>query len=191
MDDRPNRTSDERFAAVYTGCHGDVYRYMSRRLSAPSDVADLVAETFAVVWRRLAELPAAPQDRLWVFGIARRVLSQHHRSAVRRERLERRLGALRPTTAEDNDDSADAVAAVQHAVALLRERDREVVRLILWDGLSHTEAAVVLGCSPNAVALRLHKAKQRLRGLLSTLDTTPRADASPEQTRSRTWTSTH
>jgi len=35
--------------------------------------------------------------------------------------------------------------------------------LVSWDGCTHAEAAQVLDCSVNAVALRLHKAKTRLR----------------------------
>jgi RNA polymerase sigma-70 factor (ECF subfamily) len=49
----------------------------------------------------------------------------------------------------------------------LKPADREVLQLVTWDGLSHAEAAEVLGCTSNAVALRLHKARSRLRRILS------------------------
>ena len=43
-----------------------------------------------------------------------------------------------------------------------------MLQLVLWEQLSHAEAAQVLGCSANAVAIRVHRAKARLRGLLAT-----------------------
>jgi RNA polymerase sigma-70 factor (ECF subfamily) len=52
---------------------------------------------------------------------------------------------------------------VRAALQELRPFDREVVLLVYWDGLSHAEAASVLGCSVNAVALRIKKAKARLQ----------------------------
>jgi RNA polymerase sigma-70 factor (ECF subfamily) len=52
---------------------------------------------------------------------------------------------------------------VRAALLELRPFDREVVLLVYWDGLSHAEAASVLGCSVNAVALRIKKAKVRLQ----------------------------
>jgi DNA-directed RNA polymerase specialized sigma24 family protein len=51
---------------------------------------------------------------------------------------------------------------VRAALQELRPPDREVILLVYWDGLSHIEAASVLGCSANAVALRIKKAKARL-----------------------------
>ena len=40
-------------------------------------------------------------------------------------------------------------------------------RLVVWEGLSHAEAAEVMGCSINAIALRMRRAKQRLRRVLA------------------------
>lgn len=191
MADERDRVRDERFASVYGCSYPEVYRYVSRRVAARSDVADLVAETFLVVWRRVAELPPAPADRLWIFGVARRVVSQHRRATARRDRLQRRLAAQPRLAAGDLGEPPHAVTTVRHAIGLLRERDRELVQLVMWDGLSHREAGVVLGCSPNAVALRLHKAKRRLRDLLATLDPAPDPDVVPATTRSTAWTWTH
>jgi RNA polymerase sigma-70 factor (ECF subfamily) len=53
------------------------------------------------------------------------------------------------------------------ALDRLSVREREALQLVLWEELSHAEAAQVLGCSANAVAIRVHRAKTRLRGELS------------------------
>jgi RNA polymerase sigma-70 factor (ECF subfamily) len=44
----------------------------------------------------------------------------------------------------------------------LRPKDQELLKLVLWEELTHAQVGVVLGCSTNAVALRLHKARNRL-----------------------------
>ena len=58
---------------------------------------------------------------------------------------------------------ADATRAVVTASRRLPDADREVLRLAAWEGLSHAQIAISLGCSENAAALRLHRARQRLR----------------------------
>jgi RNA polymerase sigma-70 factor (ECF subfamily) len=45
----------------------------------------------------------------------------------------------------------------------LRLRDREVLALVVWEDLSPSEAAIVLGLSPGSFSVRLHRAKKRLR----------------------------
>ena len=71
-----------------------------------------------------------------------------------------------------------------HVVAALDRlsgREREAVQLVLWEELSHADAAQVLGCSANAVAIRVHRAKTRLRRELSTTErpATRRAGTGP------------
>ena len=48
------------------------------------------------------------------------------------------------------------------AMAELRPKDREILLLAAWEGLSHAEIGTVIGCSENASAIRLHRARQRL-----------------------------
>jgi len=50
-----------------------------------------------------------------------------------------------------------------HAIRRLPEADAEALRLVAWEELSHEEAGRVLDCSSNAVAVRLHRARGRLR----------------------------
>lgn len=52
------------------------------------------------------------------------------------------------------------------ALGGLRPADREALLLVCWEELSYAEAAQALGCSANAVGIRVHKAKTRLRALL-------------------------
>ena len=49
------------------------------------------------------------------------------------------------------------------ALAGLRRSDAEILRLWAWDELTSPQLAVVLGISANAAAIRLHRAKARLK----------------------------
>src|SRR5215469_9083439 len=81
----------DRFAAVYQAHHAAILGYALRRTRAPEDAADVIAETFLTAWRRLEEVPPEPEARLWLYGVARRVLANHHRGERRRSALTERL----------------------------------------------------------------------------------------------------
>jgi RNA polymerase sigma-70 factor, ECF subfamily len=48
----------------------------------------------------------------------------------------------------------------------LRADDAELRRLWAWEQLTPAEIATVLGISANAASIRLHRARERLRGQL-------------------------
>ena len=58
----------------------------------------------------------------------------------------------------------------------LKPEDRELVTLIVWDGITHAEAAAILGCSANAVGIRWHRALERLRRHIGGTSRTPEAN---------------
>ena len=156
-----------RFQRLYRANFRPVQAYAVNRLGTPDDVPDVVAEVFTTAWRRLADIPPPPGDRLWLYGTARRVIARRYRSASRLRNLVGRLAAERYPTAQLQASGQDpARDQVLVAVAELKPADREALLLVHWEQLSYAEAAQVLGCSANAVGIRVHKAKARLRMLL-------------------------
>jgi RNA polymerase sigma factor (sigma-70 family) len=165
---------EQRFSSLYREHYRSVWAYALRRVESDADVADVVADVFTIAWRRLSEMPDAPADLLWLYGVARRVVAGRRRSARRRRDLVARLQATAlPASASTADLVTDRVV---EAVARLRPAEREVIGLIHWEQLSHDEAARVLGCSANAVAIRAHRARRRLRQALGEL-----SEAGPAQ----------
>jgi RNA polymerase sigma factor (sigma-70 family) len=131
------------------------------------DAADVVAEVFLVAWRRRREMPPEAEVRLWLYGVARRVLANYHRGGVRRERLGERLRQrLKVAVGVDPGSEVPDRVTVQAALARLGELDREVLMLTFWEGLEPREAAVVLQVSSAAVRTRLSRARARLRDLV-------------------------
>jgi RNA polymerase sigma factor (sigma-70 family) len=159
---------ERRFASLYREHYRSVWAYAVRRIEPRADAADVVADVFTVAWRRLAEVPDPPGDLLWLYGVARRVVAGKRRSARRLRDLVARLQAAAvPAPASTGDQLTDRVL---DAVARLRPVEREAIALVHWEQLSHDEAARVLGCSSNAVAIRVHRARSRLRQALAEPD---------------------
>jgi len=166
LHDPPSEHRRQRFEELFAAHHGAVLGYLLRRSDRREDAADLLAETFLVAWRRFDELPPGDQARPWLYGVARRALANHRRGERRRHALADRL----------RDDlaagvpGADAVAVSPAAAAAfiaLPEQDRELLSLVAWEGLGTAEIAVALGCSRNAVRIRLHRVRRRFRQLLA------------------------
>ena len=161
---RRDRDRREQFEALYAEHHAAIYAYVYRRLpGSAAEVPDVVAEVFAVSWRRLDEMPAGAETRLWLFGLARHLLLNHRRGQRRRRRLFDRLSREASTVPQVTVMAEGGDAWLVAAIERLPDAYREALRLVSWEGCSHAQAAAVLGCSVNAVALRLHKAKARLR----------------------------
>lgn len=156
----------ESFERLYEAQYGSIFAYVRRRLASASDVPDVVSEVFMVAWRRIDELPPPPQDRLWLFGVAHRCLLAHQRQHWSRVRLLSTLMAQANQIQLIEAGTDHLYARTRSALETLRPKDREVLILVYWDGLSHADAAIVLGCSVNAVALRVKKAKARLQSRL-------------------------
>ncbi len=149
----------DRFQAIYEAHYHRVLGYALRR-TGREDAADVVAETFLVAWRRIGDVPEGDAARLWLYGIARRVLANQTRAAHRRERLAERIRAnlvpeIEPVRA--NPELGAAAAAFE----ALRADDRELLALVAWEGLDGEEIAQVLGCSRNAARIRVHRARRR------------------------------
>ena len=154
----------ERFERIYRENFRPVLRFALGRID-PERAKDVVAETFLVAWRRLDDVPAEP--RLWLLGVARKVIAGQFRSEARRAALSLRLQSA--SVSADSPNLAESFGEydeVLTAFSTLRESDREVLRLVAWDGLESEDAAEVLEITRLAFAVRLHRARRRLQRAL-------------------------
>ena len=181
-----------RFGLLYQAYFRPIQAYAVNRLGPVDEVADVVAEVFLTAWRRLPDIPPPPADRFWLYGTARRVISRRHRSASRLHNLLSRLAAVQRQAGQRQQEQPLAWAQdpVQErllaAVTQLKPADREALLLVHWEQLTYAEAAQTLGCSVNAVGIRVHKAKTRLRELLAT-DTVAGRPAPARDQAERSW----
>ena len=157
----------ERFRVLYNDLYDDLWRYVQRRSINTEEARDTLSEVFLVAWRRLEDIPAGKEARLWLFGVARNLVKTSWRKRKRSGDLVVRIGSemsTRITTDEELDNSG--VLKIVKALQFLSESDQEILRLLAWENLSHKEISVVLGCSENAVAIRIRRARVRLMKVL-------------------------
>jgi len=155
--DRP-ASPEARFSTLFARHYPAVFGYAARRVGR-DEAGDAAAEVFTVAWRRLSRVPPEPEALPWLYEVAHRVLANQERAANRRLRLEARLAPnATAVVAAPGPGGVDVEAALRR----LGRGDREVLRLAAWEELRPAEIAAVLGCSPNAAAVRLHRARQRL-----------------------------
>lgn len=166
--------AEVRFGQLYREQGRAILAYALRRVEDPEDAADVVAETFLVVWRRLGEVPIGAGARPWLYAVARGVIANLHRTERRKTRLGQRLAQSLRTELATHRAPSGETTEVLRAMSALDEDDRELLLLVAWEGLTPGEAAKALGISSLAARSRLHRARRRLRTLIDERDAVPR-----------------
>ncbi|WP_043631734.1 RNA polymerase sigma factor [Nonomuraea candida] len=157
----------DRFEAIYKQTYEPILGYALRRCDSPEDAADVVAETFTIAWRRFDALPSGAEARLWLYGVARNVLANHRRGVARHRHGSVELAADLADLYAHSPEGGLELRAIADAFRALPDDDRELISLVAWEGLDHGQIARVLGCSRNAVRIRLHRARRRLSKALA------------------------
>ncbi|MDX2518824.1 RNA polymerase sigma factor [Streptomyces stelliscabiei] len=154
--------------ALYTAHADRVRAYLLHRTDRET-AQDILSETFVLAWRKSDSVPA---DALpWLLASARRLLANRVRSDQRHRALSERMAAMadRAGAAEISDEIGTRTG-VAAALSALSEQDRETLLLSAWYGLTARQAAVVMGCSTTAFAVRLHRARKRFSAALTRAD---------------------
>jgi RNA polymerase sigma-70 factor, ECF subfamily len=138
--------------------------YFGRRVSDPEDAADLLGETLVVVWRRKNAVPRdSVHARMWLYGVARKVLATQRRSVARRLALSDRL---REEIAIVAQMPSPTMTHIRNVVHTLEEIDQEIIGLVYWEGFRLEEVAKILSIRPGTVRSRHARARARLRASL-------------------------
>jgi RNA polymerase sigma factor (sigma-70 family) len=179
-----SRSDPAVFAEIFDRHHGELYRYLRRRVGVGL-AADLAAETFVTAFARRAAY--RPQGRSaqggsaqggsarpWLYGIAHNLLRNHLRHEQRRLAAYARHGA-EPTAdaaALDEFSLADAradahagTARLTRILAGMAARDRDALLLFAWADMSYAEVAQALGVPVGTIRSRLNRARRQLRAL--------------------------
>ncbi len=157
-DEHPN-VRRARFAALARDELVEPLRRFLLRRTGPDTADDVLAETLLVCWRRFDDLPEPALP--WAYGVARNVLANAQRSERRQQRVAARVASVDPPR-EEAEAEGPRDDAVHDALAGLGDDDAELLRLWAWEQLTPAEIATVLGVTPNAVSVRLHRARARL-----------------------------
>lgn len=151
------------FRALFDANHQALLAYSLRRTASAQDAVELLSDIMLVAWRRIEDVPAGEASRLWLYGVARNMLTNQRRADRRRSRLVERLAAGIDSAVDDMSQPIANALWVRSALARLGDDDREVLTLTLWEGLAPREVALVLGIPAATVRTRLHRARSRMR----------------------------
>jgi RNA polymerase sigma-70 factor, ECF subfamily len=164
---------DAVFAELYRLVTPGLTRFIDRRLGDKAKLPDLVQETMFRVHRARGSFARGAAVMPWVLGIARRQLIDEYRSTARWARTERiaplTIGSATgsPPNGEEMVAAKQTAECLDRAFAAVPGPQRAALRLVRGEGLSHAEAARVLGTSPLGVRLRTHRACRALREALT------------------------
>jgi RNA polymerase sigma-70 factor (ECF subfamily) len=179
MDERPDgllveearQGSREAFAELVRRHERRVYGLVFRMVRNHSDADDLAQEVFLTAFRSIASFRRGSSFYTWIYRIAVNVsltfLKKRSREKDRAEFREdlagRGPGGDRAPSPEARSVLNELGSKIEEAVDALPVRFRASFVLVAGQGLSHAEAAQVLGCSENTVSWRMHKARKLLR----------------------------
>jgi RNA polymerase sigma-70 factor (ECF subfamily) len=159
----------ELMGVLYERHAQEVFRYLARR-AGPAAAEDLLSEVFIAALSASSRVVAHDSGSAlpWLYGIALNVLRSH----FRRQQPTGGVTADFGMDWDAVDDRLDAWAErgrLRAALDGLSESDRELLLLVAWEGLTHTEAAAALGISQVAARSRLHRARKRALNALQRL----------------------
>jgi len=160
---------------VWTQFHTRLRAFVSRRVRNPADVDDVVQRVFLQVHRALPTLRDADRIHAWLYQTTRRAIIDYYRAPARRrevpvgDALDTMPGDIEAASARVGDEPSaerELAACLEPLVAELAEVDRQALRLVDVDGLTHVEAARQLGMSVSGMKSRVQRARSRLRAVV-------------------------
>ncbi len=161
------READLVFESLYRSSRDDVYAYVAGLLRDPSAAEEITAAAFERAYRKRSRFdPRRGEPRAWLFGIARNAALDELRRRGRQAELSAEPADLEAASGEEGAERSERRLAVSAALERLAPRERELVSLKFFAGLSNAEIAAVIGVSESNAGTRLHRAVTKLREAL-------------------------
>lgn len=158
------RDADLAFEALYRSSRDDVYAYVAGLLRDRAAAEEVTATAFERAYRKRARFdPTRGSGRAWLFGIARNAALDELRRRKRHAELTADPVDLDAQSGHEDSDRREARMLLAEALAELSPRERELVALKFFAGLSNAEIGAVVGISESNAGTRLHRTIEKLR----------------------------
>jgi len=155
---------DLAFEALYRSSRDDVYAYVAGLLRDRGAAEEVTAAAFERAYRKRARFdPERGSGRAWLFGIARNAALDELRRRKRHTELAADPVDFDGLGAHEDAERSEARLLLSAALAELSPRERELVALKFFAGLSNAEIGAVVGISESNVGTRLHRTIEKLR----------------------------
>lgn len=158
------READLAFDRLYKSSRDDVYAYVAGLVRDAAAAEDVTATAFERAYRRRSHFdPRRGEPRAWLFGIARNAALDELRRRGRHAELSAEPADLAAAPAHESAEESERRLAVSTALAALEPRERELIALKFFAGLTNAEIAAVVGIGESNAGTRLHRAMTKLR----------------------------
>jgi RNA polymerase sigma factor (sigma-70 family) len=158
------RDADVAFEELYRSSRDDVYAYVAGLLRDRAAAEDVTAAAFERAYRKRTRFdPKRGSLRGWVFGIARNAALDELRSRSRAAGMTAEPIDDSSPSPEDAADVGLRLAVLRSAFERLTPRERELISLKFFAGLSNAEIAALLGVSESNAGTRIHRTITKLR----------------------------
>ena len=151
-----------------------VYALCYRILRDEEEARDITQEVFVKVYTKRRSFGGKSEIYTWIYRIAVNASLTYLKKKGRekgRAAFDENAAVVgpvagAPSSPEGSSALSELKGRVDEAVGSLPAHFRASFALVAGEGLSHRDAARVLGCSENTVAWRMHKARKLLRARL-------------------------
>ncbi|MBP2413994.1 RNA polymerase sigma-70 factor (ECF subfamily) [Arthrobacter stackebrandtii] len=151
------QTQQDSFLALYEAFSPRVLGYVRRRISSDQAAEEITADVFRIAWQKSGVEPDPSIG--WLLNVARNLIGNEYRRRARAAQLQDRLRESERLNAQGGGDDGSR-AAIAAALEKLRDKDREILLLSYWEGLTLAEIATVLACREATARVRLHRARK-------------------------------
>lgn len=160
----PSEDTTLDFERLYRSSRDDVYAYAAGLLRDRAAAEDVTAAAFERAYRKRSRFnPRKGSPRAWLFGIARNAALDELRRRSRHAKLGNDPIDGTVDAGADHGEREELRLVLTAALAQLEPRQRELIALKFFAGLSNGEIARVLGTSESNAGTKLHRAVNKLR----------------------------
>ena len=162
--DVPGSSGAAAFDQLYRSARDDVYAYAAGFLRDRAAAEEVTAIAFERAYRKWSRFdPRRGSARAWLFGIARNAALDELRRRRRQTELALEPADLHGAAIETTAEESERRHAVVAALGGLEPRERELVALKFFAGLSNAEIARLLGITESNTGTKLHRTIAKLR----------------------------
>lgn len=153
------------FHTLYERLNNTLFKYIVSRTRNRDDATDLLQDVFIDLWRGLQKFSYRSEGQFYgfVFTITKRKLSKHYKTNRKTQEIDENT----PGQSYEMDiEKKDDLRVMTKAVSKLKEKNRIVIELRYWSGLTFSEIGTILNCKETTVKVRHHRALKTLEEIM-------------------------
>ncbi|MBN2101013.1 sigma-70 family RNA polymerase sigma factor [Candidatus Dojkabacteria bacterium] len=169
------KTNASAFGEIYDHFAEDVYAFFYHRTNNNQGRAeDLVSVTFEKILKNISKYDETKSNfSTWIYTISQNTLTDHYRKQKHRDGIsldstgENDSSSLKEKQASNSSPSSDVITdrnrkIINLALSKLPQKDQLVITLKYMSDLTYKEIGQNIGCSSNAVGVRISRALKKL-----------------------------